>query len=154
MSETIHIRYIDETLPRLAHVGGSAKSNWIDLYCAEAVTLKRGENARISLGVAMKLPEGYEAHVVPRSSTFKKWGVLQVNSVGIIDSSYCGPNDAWCLWVYATRDTVISKGDRLCQFRIEKRQPDVEFVESDLGGEADRGGFGTTGSHMSDGGTH
>lgn len=144
MQEMIKIRYIDKTIPRLGYVGGSVKSNWIDLYSAVDVSMKAGEDAKISLGVAMKLPEGYEAHVVPRSSTFKKWGVLQVNSFGVIDSSYCGPNDVWCMWVYATRDTEIKKGSPICQFRIEAHQPDLSFEESDLSGESDRGGFGTT----------
>ena len=93
----------------------------------------------------MKLPEGYEAHVVPRSSTFKTWGVLQTNSIGIIDNSYSGTNDIWRFPAYAMRDTEIKVNDRLCQFRIVKKQPEVEFIEVDKLGDIDRGGFGSTG---------
>lgn len=93
----------------------------------------------------MMLPEGYEAHVVPRSSTFKNWGILQTNSMGIIDNSYCGDNDIWQMPVYAVRDTHISKGDKICQFRIVPKMPTVNFAESDHLSDKDRGGFGSTG---------
>ena len=127
------LRYIDE------------KSDFIDLRAAEDVELKAGEFKLISLGVSMELPKGYEAHVVPRSSTFKTWGILQTNSMAVIDESYCGDNDIWRYPVYATRDTVIHKNDRICQFRIEKHQPTIEFEEVEhLEGE-ERGGFGSTG---------
>lgn len=119
--------------------------DWIDLRAAETVELKAGDDAIISLGVSMRLPEGYEAHIAPRSSTYKKWGIIQVNSVGVIDNSYCGNNDIWKVPVHAILDTIIYEGDRICQFRIMKKQPPINFIETnDLGGE-DRGGFGTTG---------
>ena len=119
--ETIQIQYLDDTIEKLAYIDG--KSDWIDLRSAVDVELKAGEFKLIHLGIAMKLPEGYEAHVVPRSSTYKNFGIIQTNHCGIIDSSYCGPNDYWYMPAYALRDTVIHKNDRICQFRIEKNQP-------------------------------
>ncbi|MBR1780706.1 MAG: dUTP diphosphatase [Oscillospiraceae bacterium] len=144
MSETIQIKYFYPDMERLAYIGG--KSDWIDLRCAERTELKRGEFRLIPLGVGMRLPAGYEAHVVPRSSTFKNWGILQTNSMGVIDESYCGDNDQWRLPVYATRDTVIEAGDRICQFRIVAHQPQIVFDEVERLEEADRGGFGSTGA--------
>ena len=120
--------------------------DWIDLHAAEEVSLKQGEFRLISLGVSMKLPEGYEAHVVPRSSTFKKWGVIQANHMGVIDEAYCGDNDVWMFPAIAMRDTTIYEGDRICQFRIVKKQPPVEFVAVKHMEDKDRGGFGSTGS--------
>lgn len=119
--------------------------DWIDLYTNEDVQLKAGEFKRISLGVCIELPEGYEAHLIPRSSTFGKTGLLQTNSLGVIDNTYCGDNDIWSMPVYATRDVEIPMGTRLCQFRIQENQPklDFNFVEH-LSGN-DRGGFGSTG---------
>jgi dUTP pyrophosphatase len=105
----------------------------------------KGDHKLILLGVAMKLPDGYEAHLVPRSSTFKKWGIIQANHCGIIDNSYSGPNDWWMMSAIAMRDTVINKGDKICQFRIVERQPPIIFDEGKMEGE-DRGGFGSTGS--------
>ena len=93
----------------------------------------------------MKLPDGYEAHLVPRSSTFKNFGLLQTNGIGIVDNSYCGDNDMWRMPVYATRDTVVEKGDRIAQFRLVKNQPEAEFIEVEELGTPDRGGFGSTG---------
>ena len=121
------------------------RSDWIDLRAAENVTLKKGDFKLISLGVAMALPEGYEAHLVPRSSTFKNFGVIQANSVGIIDNSYCGDNDVWCFPAFAVRDTEIHVNDRICQFRIVKNQPAVRFDEVTFLEGNDRGGFGSTG---------
>ncbi len=144
MIETIRIKYFHPEMEKLTYIDG--KSDWIDLRCAERTELKAGDFKLIPLGVAMALPEGYEAHVAPRSSTFKKWGILQTNSVGIIDNSYCGDNDQWCLPVYATRDTVLEFGDRICQFRIVENQPKIHFEEVDHLNGADRGGFGSTGS--------
>lgn len=117
----------------------------IDLRAAETVDMKAGEFRLISLGVSMKLPEGYEANIVPRSSTFKKWGVLQVNSMGVIDNSYCGENDIWMFPALAIRNTTINEGDRICQFRIVKKMEDVEFTEVQHMEDEDRGGFGSTG---------
>ncbi len=132
----------DLILPEQTSIG-----DWIDLRSAEDVELKAGEFKLIDLGVSMKLPSGYEANVVPRSSTFKKWGILQTNSYGVIDSTYCGPNDVWKFPAYATRDTVIHMNDRICQFRINPVMERVEFsVVESLDGE-DRGGFGSTGTN-------
>ena len=143
MTKQIKIQYLNDSIKRLEYVDG--KSDWIDLAAAETVTLKAGELAKIPLGVAMKLPEGFEAHVVPRSSTFKNFGILQVNSMGVIDASYCGDNDQWFMPVLAMRDTEIHVGDRICQFRIMKNQPQIDFeLVEHLDGE-DRGGFGSTG---------
>ena len=111
----IKIHYFSPDAPRLQL---TKTGDWIDLYCAQDMTLHAGDFALVPLGVSMQLPEGYEARTAPRSSTFKRWGLLQANSVGVIDNSYCGTNDEWKLPVYATRDTVIEKGDRICQFRI------------------------------------
>lgn len=123
------------------------QGDWIDLRAAETVEMKQGDFKIISLGVSIKLPKGYEAHIVPRSSTFKTWGVIQTNHMGVIDNSYCGDDDIWQFPAYATRDTVIHKGDRVCQFRIVKNQPKVKLVEVlELKGK-NRGGFGSTGSN-------
>ena len=142
-TETIKIKYHTDEIEKLRYIDG--KSDWIDLRAAEDVELKAGEFKLISLGVSMELPEGYEAYIVPRSSTFKTWGILQTNSIGIIDESYCGDNDIWRYPVYATRDTVIHKNDRICQFRIEKHQPTIMFEEVNTLGNDDRSGFGATG---------
>ena len=142
-TETIKIKYHTDEIEKLRYIDG--KSDWIDLRAAEDVELKAGEFKLISLGVSMELPKGYEAHIVPRSSTFKTWGILQTNSMAVIDESYCGDNDIWRYPVYATRDTVIHKNDRICQFRIEKHQPTIMFEEMDTLGNEDRNGFGTTG---------
>ena len=141
--KTITVQYLDESVKRLSE---NEKGDWIDLYAAQTVELKQGEHKLIHLGVAMKLPDGYEAHIVPRSSTFKKWGIIQANHCGIIDNSYSGPNDWWMMSVIAMRDTVINKDDKICQFRIVERQPPIIFDEGKLDGE-DRGGFGSTGSN-------
>lgn len=141
--ETIEIRYLTDQIDALCYVDG--KSDWIDLRAAETVELKAGEFRLIPLGVAMRLPAGYEAHVVPRSSTFKNYGIIQTNSMGIIDESYCGSNDQWMFSAYATRDTVIHVNDRICQFRIMAHQPSIQFVPRERLEETDRGGFGSTG---------
>ena len=140
----IKIKYLDDSIKRLTYVDG--KSDWIDLAAAETVTLKKGEFKLIHLGVAMELPEGYEAHIAPRSSTYKNFKILETNSVGVVDRSYCGPNDWWKMAVYATEDTTINKGERIAQFRIIENQPKLNFVESELTGQ-DRGGFGSTGKN-------
>lgn len=139
----IRIKYHN---PNLEKIGSISVGDWIDLRAAETVTLHAGEFRYISLGVSMKLPDGYEAHVAPRSSSFQKWGFLQVNSVGVVDNSYSGTNDIWKLPVYATRDTVIRENDRICQFRIMQRMPEISFVEVDALDDVDRGGFGSTGT--------
>lgn len=142
--ETIKIKYHTDEIDKIKEI---AVGDWIDLRAAETVAMNKGDFKLISLGISMKLPEGYEAHVVPRSSTFKKWGVLQTNSTGIIDNSYSGTNDIWRFPALAMRDTVINKNDRICQFRIVKRQPTVEFEEVDTLDSVDRGGFGSTGAN-------
>ena len=141
--ETIQIKYFTDKIDKLTYIDG--KSDWIDLRAAEDVDLKKGEFKLIPLGVAMKLPAGYEAHVVPRSSTFKNYGIIQTNHQGVIDGSYCGDNDQWHMPVYGLRDTHISLNDRICQFRIFKHQPAIEFVECDHLSDESRGGFGSTG---------
>lgn len=141
--ETIRIKYISDEIERLRYIDG--KSDWIDLRASERVTFQKGEFKLIPLGIAMELPKGYEAHVVPRSSTFKNYGLIQTNSYGVIDCSYCGDSDMWYVPMYATRETTVEKNDRICQFRIEKNQPEILFVECDSLGNKDRGGFGTTG---------
>ena len=141
--EKIKIKYLNDEIKRLEYIDG--KSDWIDLRSAERVVMKTGEFKLIHLGVAMQLPEGYEAHVVPRSSTFKNYGIIQTNHCGIVDNKYSGPNDWWHMPAYALRDTVIEANDRICQFRIQKNQPSIEFDEvAELEAE-DRGGFGSTG---------
>lgn len=120
--------------------------DWIDLRAGETVELKKGEFKLIPLGVAMQLPVGYEAIVAPRSSTFKKWGVLQTNGIGIIDNSYCGDDDEWKFPALAVRDTIIHKGDRICQFRIQRKQPMFGFNRVERLGNENRGGFGSTGT--------
>lgn len=119
--------------------------DWIDLRAAEDVMLERWQHKMIPLGVAMELPKGYEAIIAPRSSTFKHYGVLLSNSIGIIDESYKGDNDEWHFPAYAIRDTFIPKNERICQFRIIQHQPAINLVEVETLGNADRGGFGTTG---------
>lgn len=141
--ETVRIKYFTQEIDKLAYIDG--KSDWIDLRASETVELKTGEFKLIPLGVAMQLPAGYEAHVVPRSSTFKNYGILQVNSCGVIDGSYCGDEDMWYMPVYATRDAVIHRNDRICQFRIMENQPHIVFEETETLENKNRGGFGTTG---------
>ena len=153
--ETIKIKYTDSDLIRLEKI---QKGCWIDLRAAEDVTLEKGDSKLINLGIAMELPVGYEAILVPRSSTFKNYGIIQTNGEGVIDgfstdekgnviqgTGYCGDNDVWKMPVYATRYTVIHKNDRICQFRIQKKQPDIEFVEVEHLRNDNRGGFGSTG---------
>lgn len=139
----IRIRYWNERMERLNYIGG--KSDWIDLRAAEDVTLKAGEFRLIPLGVSMELPAGYEAHVVPRSSTYKNFGIIQTNHMGVIDESYCGDQDQWFFPAYALRDTQVREGDRICQFRIMEHQPELVFMETGHLEGQDRGGFGSTG---------
>lgn len=143
MTKTIKIKYFTDKIEKLAYIGG--KSDWVDLRSAEDVTLKKGEFKLIPLGIAMELPKGYEAHVVPRSSTYKNFGVIQTNHMGVIDETYCGDNDQWFMPVIAMRDTEIHVNDRICQFRIMEHQPELVFEETEVLGHADRGGHGSTG---------
>jgi dUTP pyrophosphatase len=138
----ILVKYFKEDTKRLQKID---KGDWIDLSSDEDIDLSVGDFKLIPLGIAMKIPDGYEAHVAPRSSTFKNWGVIQTNSVGVVDHSYQGNNDQWFMPVYATRNTSIKRGDRICQFRIIKKMPPVIFDEVEKLDSADRGGHGSTG---------
>ena len=140
--ETIKIKYHDPELIKITQVEGS---DFIDLRAAEDVTLKRGDFKLISLGISFELPKGYEAIIVPRSSTFKNFGIIQPNSPACIDESYCGDNDIIKYPAYALRDSEIHKNDRICQFRIQKHQPKINFEEVETLGNEARGGFGSTG---------
>jgi dUTP pyrophosphatase len=139
----IKIKYFNENLPKIEKF---STGDWIDLRAAKTVELKHGEYKMIPLGVGMKLPDGYEANIVPRSSTFKNFGVLQTNSFAVIDNSYSGNEDQWHFPALAMRDTVIQEGDRICQFRLNNRMPDVEFETVFELDEVSRGGFGSTGT--------
>ena len=139
---TIKIKYFANVEPIIKIKNG----DWIDLRAAETIELKAGEFKLIPLGVGMILPDGYEANIVPRSSTFKKWGIIQTNHFAVIDNSYSGDNDQWFYPVYATRDIVIEKNDRICQFRINKKQPEVIFETVEHLNNTDRGGFGSSGT--------
>ena len=140
----IKIRYLVDGLVDIdvAEIG-----DWIDLRSAFTISLFKGEKTLIRLGVAMKLPDGYEAILAPRSSTFRKYGIIQTNGIGVIDSTYCGDHDEWMMPVVATKETFIHKNDRICQFRIQKKQPAIKFVKVDKLGGNDRGGFGSTGTN-------
>lgn len=140
----LQIKYHNEEIEKIKKID---KGDWIDLRAAEKVELKQGDFALISLGVSMKLPDGYEAHLAPRSSTFKTWGIIQTNSIGVVDNSYSGNNDIWKMPVYATRDTVVNVNDRICQFRIMPKMPVLDVEEVDNLEGPDRGGFGSTGTN-------
>lgn len=142
-TQVIKIKYHTDKIDKLKYIDG--KSDWIDLRAAEDVELKKGEFKLVSLGVSMKLPDGYEAHIVPRSSTFKNFKIIQTNHQAVIDNSYCGDNDIWKYPVYAMEDTVIHINDRICQFRIVENQPKITFKEMDHLDSDTRGGFGSTG---------
>ena len=154
--KTIRIKYF-EGAKKLEKI---SKGDWIDLYANKDMFIPEGERAMIPLGVAMELPEGYEAHLAPRSSTFKTWGIIQTNSVGVVDHSFMGDNDQWHMPVYCLmskngmrdtdgriiRGTWIHKGNKIAQFRIMEIQPEIEFEEVEHLGNADRNGFGSTGT--------
>lgn len=141
MAETIQVKY----LRSVTKIQKFSKGDWIDLRAGMQILLRKGESILIPLGVAIKLPDGYEALLAPRSSTFKHYGIIQTNSIGVIDESYCGDDDEWMMPVYATRDTEIPFDDRICQFRIIKHQPEAEIQEVKSLYGANRGGFGSTG---------
>lgn len=138
----IRIKYFTDKIDKIKKF---EQGDWIDLRAAETVTLKAGEFKLIPLGIAMQLPKGYEAHVVPRSSTYKNFGIIQTNHQAVVDESYCGDNDQWWYPAYALRDTTININDRICQFRIVEKQPELSFEEVDTLGNEDRGGIGSTG---------
>lgn len=138
----IDIVYHNPNMPKLEKVDNG---DWIDLRASVGGAFKKGDFALIDLGVSMRLPEGYEAHIAPRSSTFKHWGIIQCNSVGVIDNSFSGTNDVWKMPCFFTRDTVIEPNDRICQFRIVKKMEPVSFTEVTELDNTDRGGFGSSG---------
>lgn len=138
----IKLKYTVEGVSSVAKI---REGDWIDLYAADSVRIQAGDFKLVPLGVAMKLPIGYEAHVVPRSSTFMKYHVIQANSMGVIDNAYCGDLDEWKFPAYATEDTFIPAGDRICQFRIVRKQPSIKFDVVSTLGNKNRGGFGSTG---------
>ena len=140
-----------------------AQGDWIDVYANEDIFIPQGEMRLIPLGIAMELPKRYEAHLAPRSSTFKRWGIIQTNHIGIIDNSYSGDNDEWkypafCLesrdileteengFTKVVSGTWIRKGDKIAQFRIMRTQPKIKFEEVEVLGNENRGSFGSTGS--------
>lgn len=137
----IKIKYADG----VERVKKIEKGDWVDLRAAEDVVMSKGDLVMISLGVCVEIPPGYEAHVLPRSSTAKNFGILLANSMGIIDNSYCGDSDWWQFTAYAIRDTVIKKNDRIAQFRLLKNQEAPEFIEVEHLGNPNRGGIGSTG---------
>lgn len=138
----IKIKYFTNKIDKIKKI---PHGDWVDLRAAETVKLKEGEFKLVSLGVAMELPEGYEAHLAPRGSTFKNFGIIQTNSVGVVDESYKGENDVWFMPVYALRDTTININDRICQFRVIEKMPEIEFIEVEKLESEDRGGHGSTG---------
>lgn len=140
----IKIKYFDNEIDKVEKI---SKGDLIDLRAAERVEMKAGDFKLIKLGVGMKLPDGYKANVYPRSSTYKNFGIILANSVGQIDNSYSGDNDEWRFPAIALRDTVIHKNDRICQFEIQKIQPEIEFVEVEHLDDVNRGGIGSTGTH-------
>jgi len=139
----IKVKYLNDSITKLEKI---TIGDWIDLRSAEDIVMKQFDFKLIHLGVAMQLPEGYEANIVPRSSTYKNFGILQTNSFAVIDESYCGDNDWWRYPIVALKDTTIKKGDRICQFRINKKMPEVKFAEVELLGNKDRNGLGSTGT--------
>ena len=151
----IRIKYFDKAT-KLKKI---TKGNWIDVYANKDVFVKCGERAMVPLGFALELPEGWEGHLAPRSSTFKTWGIIQTNSVGVVDDTYIGDNDQWHMPVYClqgkdiesengeeVKGTWIRKGDKIGQFRIMEVMPEIEFEEVESFGNKYRGGFGTTGT--------
>lgn len=144
MKKKIKIKYFDKTLEKIKMI---KEGNWIDLRSSIDIDLKKGEFKLIPLGVGMALPEGYEAHIVPRSSTYKNFKIIQSNHQAVIDSSYRGDEDQWFYPVIAMEDTTIHKNDRICQFRIMKVQPQIIFEEVEKLDDNSRGGFGSTGKN-------
>ena len=140
--ETIKIKYFDDEIDKIEKI---SKGDLIDLRAAETVEMKKGDFKLIKLGVGMKLPDGYKANVYPRSSTYKNFGIILANSVGQIDNSYSGDSDEWRFPAIALRDTVIHKNDRICQFEIQRIQPEIEFIEVEHLDEVSRAGIGSTG---------
>jgi deoxyuridine 5'triphosphate nucleotidohydrolase len=143
--EKVKVKYLSSEIEKLKYIDG--KSDWVDLRAAENVVMKAGEFKLIKLGVAIELPKGYEAIIAPRSSTFKNFGIIQTNHIGVVDETYCGDNDEWMMPTLAMRDTEIHVNDRICQFRIVEHQPKLEFEAVESLGNKDRGGVGSTGKN-------
>ena len=143
LTPKVRIKYHHDDMPRLKKI---KQGDWIDLYTSEEVVLKANEFIYIDLGISMELPAGYEAIMAPRSSTFKNWGLIQTNSIGVIDSSFASDSDIWKFPAYATRDVTIPVHTRIAQFRIQKIQPEFVFEEVNSLGNAARGGLGSTGT--------
>lgn len=143
--EKVKVKYLSSEIEKLKYIDG--KSDWVDLRAAENVVMKAGEFRLIKLGVAIELPKGYEAIIAPRSSTFKNFGIIQTNHIGVVDETYCGDNDEWMMPTLAMRDTEIHVNDRICQFRIVEHQPKLEFEAVESLGNKDRGGVGSTGKN-------
>jgi len=139
----LKIKYHVKELEKLRYIDG--KSDWIDLRVAENVSMKQGEYRLISMGISVEIPKGYEMFIVPRSSAYKNFGILQTNAMGVVDESFCGDNDIIHMPILAMRDTEIHINDRIGQFRLMPHQPEVHFIEVDHLDNEDRGGFGTTG---------
>jgi len=139
----LKIKYHVKELKKLRYIDG--KSDWIDLRVAENVSMKQGEYRLISMGISVEIPKGYEMLIVPRSSAYKNFGILQTNAMGVVDESFCGDNDIIHMPILAMRDTEIHINDRIGQFRLMPHQPEVHFIEVDHLDNEDRGGFGTTG---------
>lgn len=140
--QIVKIKYFNHEIDKINTID---IGDWIDLRAAETIEIKKGEFKLIPLGIGMILPKGYEANIVPRSSTFKNYGIIQVNHYGVIDNSYSGDNDQWFFGAYATKDTIINKNDRICQFRLNKIQDPIDFIEVEHLNNTDRGGHGSTG---------
>lgn len=129
-----------------------SKGNWIDVYASKDIFVPLNERAMVPLGFALELPQGWEGHLAPRSSTFKTWGIIQTNSVGVVDDTYIGDNDQWHMPVYCLQakhdnGTWIRTGNKIGQFRIMEVMPEIQFDEVESFGNCDRGGFGTTGTN-------
>ncbi len=139
----LKIKYHVKELEKLRYIDG--KSDWIDLRVAENVSMKQGEYRLISMGISVEIPKGYEMLIVPRSSAYKNFGILQTNAMGVVDESFCGDNDIIHMPILAMRDTELHINDRIGQFRLMPHQPEVHFIEVDHLDNEDRGGFGTTG---------
>lgn len=138
----VKIKYFNSDLTKIEKI---EKGDWIDLRSAETVKMKKNEFKLIPLGIAIELPKGYEAHIVPRSSTYKNFKIIQTNHCGIIDEEYNGDNDQWFFPAFALENTQINFNDRICQFRIIKKQPSFKFIEVEKLNDENRGGFGSTG---------
>lgn len=143
---TIRVNYHHDKYPDLIEMEKNPIGDFIDLRVAEATEMKQGDFRLINLGISIQLPKGYHAEVVPRSSTYKNFGIIMSNSIGIIDESYCGDGDIWKFPAIAMRDTKICVNDRICQFRIVKNR-DINIEVVDKLGNEDRGGIGSTGKN-------